>query len=137
FPLVQNDQFWATSASRNDSYVNGTEREFGRASYIGRVLYNFDDKYFVNATARRDGSMLFGPGYRWGTFPSVSAGWVVSKEDFFKVRNIDFLKIRGAWGLAGNDAVGGWKWSESYAVNGDYLFGTAPQPRVRYNGIVN
>lgn len=137
FPLVQNDQFWATSASRNDSYVNGTEREFGRASYIGRIVYNFDEKYFINATARRDGSMLFGPDYRWGTFPSVSAGWVMSKESFFNVKNIDFLKLRGSWGIAGNDAVGGWKWSESYGVNGDYLFGTTPQPRVTYNGIVN
>ncbi|HRO44774.1 TonB-dependent receptor [Agriterribacter sp.] len=137
FPLVQNDQFWATSASRNDSYVSGTEREFGRASYIGRIVYNYDEKYFVNATARRDGSMLFGPDYRWGTFPSVSAGWVISKETFFKAKDIDFLKLRGSWGLAGNDAVGGWKWSESYGVSGDYLLGTAPQPRVTYNGIVN
>ncbi|MEX2594171.1 MAG: TonB-dependent receptor [Anditalea sp.] len=137
FPLVQNDQFWATSASRDDSYVGGTEREFGRASFIGRVVYSYDERYFVNATARHDGSMLFGPDYRWGTFPSVSAGWVISKENFFNVNNIDFLKMRGSWGIAGNDAVGGWEWSESYAVSGDYLFGTTPQPRVRYNGIVN
>lgn len=137
FPLVQNDQFWATSASRNDSYVNGTEREFGRASFIGRVVYSYDDKYFINATARRDGSMLFAPDYRWGTFPSVSAGWVLSKEKFFHVKNIDFLKLRGSWGIAGNDAVGGWKWSESYGVTGNYVFGTTPMPRVGYNGIVN
>jgi TonB-linked SusC/RagA family outer membrane protein len=137
FPLVQNDQFWATSSSRTDSYVNGKEREFGRASYIGRVLYSYDDKYFINATARRDGSMLFGPDYRWGVFPSVSGGWVLSKENFFNIKKIDFLKLRGSYGLAGNDAVGGWKWAESYSVNGDYLFGNAAQPRVRYNGIVN
>lgn len=137
FPLVQNDQFWATSAARNDGYVNGTEREYGRASFIGRVVYSYDEKYFINATARRDGSMLFAPDYRWGTFPSVSAGWVLSKENFFRVKNIDFLKLRGSWGIAGNDAVGGWKWSESYAVTGDYVFGTTPIPRVAYNGIVN
>lgn len=137
FPLVQNDQFWATSSARADSYVDGTETETGRASYIGRILYSYDDKYFINATARRDGSMLFGPDYRWGIFPSVSAGWVLSKENFFKVKHIDFLKLRGSFGLAGNDAVGGWKWSESYRVSGDYLFGTTPRPRVVYNGIVN
>lgn len=137
FPLVQNDQFWATSSARADSYVDGSEAESGRASYIGRILYNYDDKYFLNVTARRDGSMLFAPDYRWGVFPSVSAGWVLSNEDFFTAKQIDFLKLRGSWGLAGNDAVGGWKWSESYGVSGDYLFGTTPQPRVRYNGIVN
>ncbi|MFA5818781.1 MAG: TonB-dependent receptor [Bacteroidales bacterium] len=138
FPLLQNNQFWATSSSRTNSYVDGTEREYGRASYIGRMSYNYDEKYFVNVTTRRDGSMLFAPGLRWGTFPSFSAGWVASKEDFFNVKFIDFLKLRGSWGLAGNDAVGGWKWSESFSVvNGDYLFGTTAQPRVMYDGIVN
>jgi TonB-linked SusC/RagA family outer membrane protein len=137
YPLIQKDQFWATSSARADGYVNGTESEYGRASYIGRVAYNYDEKYFLNATARRDGSMLFAPGKRWGTFPSISAGWLISKENFFKLDYIDDLKLRASWGLAGNDAVGGWKWAESFAVAGDYLLGTAAQPRVRYNGIVN
>ncbi len=137
FPLIQKDQFWATSSARADSYVDGNESEFGRASFIGRVAYNFDEKYFINATARRDGSMLFAPGKRWGTFPSVSVGWLLSKEDFFQASFINDLKLRASWGLAGNDAVGGWKWSESFAVAGDYLLGTAAQPRVRYSGIVN
>jgi len=137
FPLIQKDQFWATSSARADSYVDGTENEFGRASFIGRVAYNYDDKYFLNATARRDGSMLFAPSKRWGTFPSVSVGWLLSKENFFKLSFFEELKIRASWGLVGNDAVGGWKWAESFAVAGDYLLGTSAQPRVRYNGIVN
>lgn len=137
FPLIQRDQFWATGSARADSYVGGTEREYGRASYIGRVAYNYDEKYSINFTTRRDGSMLFAPDYRWGVFPSVSAGWIVSEEGFFDSKFIDFLKLRASWGLAGNDAVGGWKWSESFAVTGDYLFGATPQPRVGYNGITN
>jgi TonB-linked SusC/RagA family outer membrane protein len=137
FPLIQKDQFWATGSARADSYVGGSEREYGRASYIGRVAYNYDEKYLVNFTTRRDGSMLFGPDYRWGVFPSVSAGWLISEEDFFDSKVFDFLKLRGSWGLAGNDVVGGWKWAESFAVTGDYLFGTTPQPRVGYNGIAN
>jgi TonB-linked SusC/RagA family outer membrane protein len=137
FPLLQKDQFWATGSSRADSYVGGIEREVGRASYIGRISYNYDDKYLLNVTTRRDGSMLFAPDYRWGVFPSASAGWLISEEGFFNSTFIDFLKLRASWGLAGNDAVGGWKWSESFAVAGDYLFGTTPQPRVGYNGITN
>lgn len=137
YPLLQKDQFWATSSSRDDSYVGGSESQTGRASYIGRIAYEYDEKYFMQVTTRRDGSMLFAPGFRWGTFPSVSVGWILSKEDFFKVGSIDFLKLRASWGLAGNDAVGGWEWSESFGVNGDYLFGTSPQNRVQYNGIVN
>lgn len=137
FPLLQKDQFWATGSSRTDSYVGGNEREYGRASYIGRLAYNYDGKYLFNFTTRRDGSMLFAPDYRWGVFPSVSAGWVISEENFLDSKFIDFLKLRASWGLAGNDAVGGWKWSESFSVTGDYLFGTSPQPRVGYNGIIN
>jgi TonB-linked SusC/RagA family outer membrane protein len=71
FPLLQKDQFWATSSDRADSYVNGNESESGRASFIGRATYNYDEKYFLTAAARYDGSMRFGPDYRWGLFPSV------------------------------------------------------------------
>ena len=137
FPLLRKNQFWSTSAERADSFVDGSESETGRASYIGRLSYNYGEKYFANATIRRDGSMLFGPDFRWGTFPSVSAGWVITNEEFFNVEHIEFLKLRASWGLAGNDAVGGWKWSETFATSGSYLFGTAGQPRVTYGGIVN
>jgi len=137
FPLLYKDQFWATGSSRADSYVGGSEYEWGRMSYIGRISYDYAEKYFLNATLRRDGSMLFAPDYRWGNFPSVSLGWVLSKEDFLGGSFFDFLKIRTTWGLAGNDAVGGWKWTESYNSNGTYLMGTSSVPRVVYGGIVN
>lgn len=70
---------------------------------FARVSYAFKNKYLLNATIRRDGSSKFAPENRWGTFGSVGAGWVVSDEDFMdKVSTIDYLKIRGAWGLTGN-----------------------------------
>jgi TonB-linked SusC/RagA family outer membrane protein len=136
FPLVQKDQFWATSSDRADSYVNGNESEYGRASYIGRVSYNYAEKYFLTVAARYDGSMRFGPDYRWGLFPSIQAGWIVSEENFFNTDVINFLKLRTSLGLTGNDAVGGWAWSESYSNVGSYLFSSL-EPRVRYGGIVN
>jgi TonB-linked SusC/RagA family outer membrane protein len=136
FPLVHTDQFWATSADRLDSYVSGNESESGRASYIGRATYDYDEKYFLTAAARYDGSMRFGPDYRWGLFPSIQAGWVISKENFFNTSVIDFLKVRTSLGLTGNDAVGGWAWSESYSTVGNYLFSSL-EPQVRYGGIVN
>jgi len=137
FPLLQRDQLWATGSSRNDSYIDGSEYETGRASFIGRVGYEYADKYFLNATLRRDGSMLFAPDYRWGNFPSVSAGWVISQESFWSVSFVNFLKLRASWGLSGNDAVGGWKWAESFSTAGSFMIGSAMQPRVAYNGIVN
>ncbi len=68
-----------------------------------RTAYSYKGKYLLNATIRRDGTSKFAPQNRWGTFGSVGAGWVVSQEDFFdKVKGIDFLKVRAAWGLTGN-----------------------------------
>lgn len=74
-------------------------------SYFARVQYGFNDKYLVNATFRADGSSKFAEGNRWGYFPSVSAGWVMSSENFMKggIANvISFLKIRASWGQNGS-----------------------------------
>lgn len=73
-------------------------------SYFGRLQYNFDEKYFISGTIRRDGNSNFKQNADyWGTFPSVSAGWVISNENFLKdVKNLDFLKIRAGYGEVGN-----------------------------------
>ena len=74
------------------------------ASYFGRLNWNYDEKYMLTATVRRDGSSNFAKGHRWGTFPSVSAGWVVTNEKFMEpIANVmDFFKIRASWGQNGN-----------------------------------
>ena len=78
-----------------------------RESYFGRVSYAFADKYLLNATLRRDGSSDYTGQYKWGTFPSVGAGWVISNEDFMKnQQTVDNLKLKASWGVAGNGAVG-------------------------------
>jgi TonB-dependent starch-binding outer membrane protein SusC len=75
-------------------------------SYIGRATYDYEGKYFLAATVRRDGSSKFSESNRWGTFPSVSAGWRISQESFFKsVSFIDDLKLRGSYGLVGNQNI--------------------------------
>lgn len=80
-------------------------------SVIGRVRYAFDDKYLLSSNFRADASSVFGPDNRWGYFPSFSAGWRVSKENFLKdVKAIDDLKIRYSWGQVGNDAIGAYSW---------------------------
>ncbi len=75
------------------------------ASLFGRINYDYKEKYLASVTARRDGSTSFGKDNKWGIFPSGSLGWVVSKENFFKSKFIDFLKIRGSYGALGNDNV--------------------------------
>ena len=74
------------------------------ASFFGQVSYNFNHKYLISATMRADSSTKFAPGYQWGYFPSISGAWVVSEEPFMKdIRWISQLKLRAAYGLAGNN----------------------------------
>src|SRR5690606_7153490 len=85
----------------NDRYKYA-RGEFG-SSYFGRIAYNYDDRYLLYATLRRDGSNKFQQ--KWGNFPTFGAGWVISEESFFNVPVVNFLKLRGSWGRLGNDAV--------------------------------
>ncbi len=79
----------------------GTENSI--VGTFARISYAYKNKYLLNATIRRDGSSKFAPENRWGTFGSIGAGWVVSDEDFLNnMKWIDYLKLRGAWGLTGN-----------------------------------
>jgi TonB-linked SusC/RagA family outer membrane protein len=74
-------------------------------SYFGRITYNFDSKYLVTANIRTDGSSKLHPDYRWGTFPSFSAAWRISSEDFMNdIEWINDMKIRGGWGQTGNQS---------------------------------
>lgn len=87
----------------------GNANEYTYNSYFGRLMYNYDSKYLLQANIRRDGSSRFAKKYRWGTFPSVSAGWVMSEEAFMKSLNLNwlsFLKLKGSWGQLGNERIG-------------------------------
>ncbi len=85
---------------------NTTESEWALASYFSRLTYAYEDKYYLNAAIRRDGSSRFGENRRWGVFPSVSAGWRVSGENFLKNSTlIDELKIRTSYGVTGNNFI--------------------------------
>ena len=76
-------------------------------SQFGRISYDFERRYALNVTLRRDGSSRFGAGNRFGVFPSVGASWVISDEDFFpSLGAIDIVKLRGAWGVNGNEQIG-------------------------------
>ncbi len=85
----------------------GSAFETAYRSFFGRVTYSFKDKYLIQANVRRDGSSRFNKDYRWGVFPSISAGWVVSEENFFKKQNVlSFMKLRASWGALGNERIG-------------------------------
>ncbi|MGK9126050.1 TonB-dependent receptor [Olivibacter sp. SA151] len=114
----QRDEYQALSAGNfpnnlvptlNAGTVNGGTSlayEWAMISYLGRVNYNYKNRYFLSAVLRRDGSSRFGANNRFGYFPSVSAGWVISDEQFFEsVKAINNLKLRASYGATGNNQI--------------------------------
>lgn len=93
--------------------------EWAIMSAFARVNYNYDGKYIISANFRADGSSKLAPGHRWGFFPSVSAAWRISGEDFMKdVEWIDDLKLRGGWGQTGNQGgIGDYAYLERYGIS--------------------
>jgi len=93
-------------------------------SYFARLRYDYEGKYLLTAVLRRDGSSNFGPGNKFGYFPSASAGWVVSEESFLENSSvIDFLKLRGSFGILGNDRIGSFRFVSLMNGEGAYTFG--------------
>jgi TonB-linked SusC/RagA family outer membrane protein len=126
----------AININRGGTY-NGVE-EWSLTSLLSRLTYNYKGKYLFTAAVRRDGSSRFGSDNRWGTFPSVSAGWVASDEAFLsKYENLSFAKLRTSYGVIGNNNIGNYT---SYAlinntVNG--VFGNTVAPGAVVTSLAN
>lgn len=98
----------------------GNATEVAYRSLFGRLMYSYADRYLFQANIRRDGSSRFHKDQRWGNFPSFSGGWVISEEKFMKNANIDwlsFLKVRGSWGILGNERISGNNYPYQAAIN--------------------
>lgn len=120
----------SNTASGDSAYgTKFTRSESGTLSYIGRINYAYADKYLLEFLLRSDASTKFAPENYWGVFPSLSAGWVISQEKWFKdnVKWVDYLKFRASFGLTGRDNTAAWQWSQNYAMDKDkgFIFGTA------------
>ena len=99
---------------------SGNAEEYAYRSLFGRVTYSYDNRYLVQANLRRDGSSRFASDCRWANFPSVSLGWVVSEERFFKKAHMDwfsYLKLRGSWGRLGNERIGAYDEDNNFVYN--------------------
>jgi len=123
------DHAWLTNTNGTaNKSVKGAPYDPVRSmSYFARLGWSWKDRYMVNATLRADGSSKFAPGNRWGYFPSVSAGWTVSEEDFMKSARswMDFLKLRVSWGQVGNANINCWQYlAPVTTTNVNYNFGT-------------
>lgn len=87
-------------------YNSGSAGHNAYESVFGRLMYSYKNKYMIQGNVRSDGSSRFSSDYRWGTFYSTSAGWVMSEESWFKNNVVDYLKIRGSIGQLGNERIG-------------------------------
>jgi TonB-dependent starch-binding outer membrane protein SusC len=121
-PSNDPSQRWPSSGTSTQPSVEGAPSVHTLLSYLGRMNYDYSGKYFISATLRRDGSSRFGPDYRYGTFPSVSGSWRISEEPFLKGNAVlNNLKLRGGWGILGNQEIG------------DYRFVTVASNGQKYN----
>lgn len=116
--------FKVPSDQRNADGSEGIEHRV--ASLFARVTYDYKEKYLFQALVRRDGSTRFGANYKYGVFPSFLAGWVVTKEDFFPSNTLlNFLKIRGGYGVVGNDDIGDLAYLSTVGSGRNYSLGTS------------
>ncbi len=126
------DQIYNTSSDNTKRWFTGYEEKTARESYIGRLNYTFNSKYIAEFSFRYDGNYKFAPGHQWGFFPSGSAAWRLSEENFLKeVRWLNELKLRGSYGTTGNDnyangdPLPAFLWSQTYNKSTGFIFGNS------------
>lgn len=131
------------SGSQDLQFTDGfSAADIGRKSVVGRLNYSFKNKYLFEVAFRADGNVLFAPEKRWGYFPSVSAGWVVSREPFMSGSDLfDNLKIRASYSQLGDDSasgLNGFDYLSGFSQGGIYILGNnASQPRISTLGLAN
>lgn len=117
---------------KNSSAYRGVEHRI--TSLFGRVNYDFNEKYLFTGIIRRDGSSRFGANNKYGVFPSMSAGWVVTNEEFWKESKvINTLKIRGGYGTVGSDAIPDFAFISTVGPGRNYTYGNSPTSVVGYS----
>lgn len=130
------------SGDRSTASNNSSLEEYALQSFFGRVNYSFNERYLLEANLRYDGSSRFAKGHRWGLFPSVSAGWRITEEKFWKkcrlAETFDNLKLRVSYGVLGNQNIGLYPYQQTYSLGYDYPIGNpAMLQSGAYMGIYN
>ena len=137
-PTKANIDFATGLASNGDQQVSGSAYSPSTlASYFGRISYNFDERYMLQATVRRDGSSNFGSNNKWATFPAFSAGWNLTNESFIQKNKPEWLsstKIRASWGKNGNCSIDAFSYVPLTSSNNNYDFG-AGESALIVNGV--
>ena len=137
-PSKANIDFATGLAADGNQLVSGsTYSPSTLASYFGRISYNYDERYMLQATVRQDGSSNFGSNNKWATFPSFSLGWNLTNESFIQNNKPEWLsssKIRASWGKNGNANIGAFQYVSLTSSNNNYDFGQG-ESAVIVNGV--
>jgi len=113
-----NDNYQTVDGGAEVNGGSGNETDYTFSSLFGRVSYSYANKYLLKASLRRDGSSRFGENNKYGTFPSFSAGWIMSEESFLKEnQTLTFLKLKGSWGQLGNAEIGNFASRQLFGPN--------------------
>ncbi len=123
-----NNYLYELGSGDASTATNGSDlSEYALVSFFGRINYSWKDRYLLEGNIRYDGSSRFAPDNRWGLFPSVSGGWRVSEEDFWKESAvggiINNLKLRASWGVLGNQNIGTYPYQQTYSLGQNYPIG--------------
>ena len=131
--------WYFNNAGTFPNHVTGSADDYSLVGYFGRISYAFEDKYLLAANIRRDGSSKFAPDYRWGTFPSISGGWRVSKEKFFDPisETVSDFKIRASWGQLGNDKIPNYQYYSTVSSVGSPTLNGVAFTSVAQNRLAN
>ncbi|WP_143309946.1 SusC/RagA family TonB-linked outer membrane protein [Chitinophaga vietnamensis] len=123
-------------ANKNFSTATSAFQEYGLQSLFARMNYDFKEKYLLSAVFNADASSKFGKNNRWGFFPSVSAGWIISDEEFMKGVNnwLSYLKIRGSYGITGSQPESNYLGYNTYTVNAAKFADKSNSVATTYNG---
>jgi len=138
--LANNTLQELNGASPTNATNASTANRNSLESYFGRLNYTFDEKYLIETNIRYDGSSRFSKGNKFGVFPSVSVGWKISNESFFKQAIPDFVnqfKIRSSWGRLGNQSIGNYPYQQLVDLNQNYAFGGVLYPGAAVTSISN
>ncbi|HYC85852.1 MAG TPA: TonB-dependent receptor [Chryseosolibacter sp.] len=122
----------------NQAVNGGGHTETTLLSYLGRVNYEFDGKYLLSASFRRDGFSSFAPGHQWGNFPGLSVGWRISDENFMRsVSQVSELKLRASYGKLGVNSIAPFAWQSSIFTNTTYPFNNVNTGGAYFNQLPN
>lgn len=132
------DNLYEFDAATTKDNVGGSAEEYSLQSFFGRIGYIYDSRYLFEVNLRHDGSSRMPESHRYATFPSFSAGWVISNEDFFNgVSFINHLKLRASWGKLGNQEIGNYPYAPTMAANYNYYFGSSKSIGLTDNVVAN